>query len=176
MVFHIRRGGIQWAPRIRVLHAPVVAVAGRAVPPDPLVGVRACTLGGPGDSVRARRAPLPEGHVTSPDPFPSGRRVWMVGVGRTVTGAVPSCLVPRRMSHSVATSNRDGGAVTGVSGWDPGHIHCGNGGPTPPVPGAVAEWLVFNTFVRRAVGRRGRLSLVPRDGLERGGDESPARG
>ena len=104
MVFHIRRGGIRWAPRIRVLHAPVVAVAGRTVPPDPLVGVRACTLGGPGDSVRARRAPLPEGHVTSPDPFPSGRRVRMVGVGRTVTGAVPSCLVPRRMFHSVATA------------------------------------------------------------------------
>ena len=106
MVFHIRRGAIRWAPRIRVLHAPVVAVAARAVPPDPLVGVRACTLGGPGDSVRARRAPIPKGHVTSPDPFPSGRRVRMVGVSRTVTGAVPSCLVPRRMSHSVATATR----------------------------------------------------------------------
>ena len=38
------------------------------------------------------------------------------------------------------------------------------------------ERLAFNAFVRRAVGRRGCLSLVPRGGLERGGDESPARG
>ena len=100
----------------------------------------------------------------------------MVSVGRTVTGAVsgPSCLA----SHvpQCLYSHRDGGAVTEVSGWDPGHIHCGSGGPTPPVPGAVAEWLAFHAFVRRVVGRRGRLSLVPRDGLERGGDESPARG
>ena len=36
----------------RVLHAP--AVAGRAAAPDPLVGVRACTLGGPGDTWRSR--------------------------------------------------------------------------------------------------------------------------
>ena len=39
----------------------------------------------------------------------------------------------------------------------------------------MAEWLDFNAFVRRAVGRRGRLSLVPRDGLERGGDVSRSR-
>ena len=45
MVFYIRRGGVQWALRTRVLHAP--AVAGRATAPDPLFGVRACTLGGP---------------------------------------------------------------------------------------------------------------------------------
>ena len=51
-----------------------------------------------------------------------------------------------------------------------------NGGLTPPAHGAVAEWLAFNAFVWQAVGRRGRLSLVPRDGLERGGDELPARG
>ena len=28
---------------------------------------------------------------------------------------------------------RDGGKVTRVSGWDPGHIYCGSGGLTPPV-------------------------------------------
>ena len=116
----------------------------------------------------------------------------MVGVGRTVMGAMPSCLVPRRMSHSVATSNRDGGAVTGVSGWDPDHIHCGNGGPTPPVLGAVAERLAFNAFVRRAGERHGRLSLCREmassgaemsyslEGrfatLERGGDAGRSRG
>ena len=44
--------------------------------------------------------------------------------------------------------------MTEVSGWDPGHIHCGSSGLTPPVLGAVAEWLAFNAFVRRAVGRR----------------------
>ena len=66
--------------------------------------------------------------------------------------------------------------VTGVSGWNPGHIYCGSGGLTPPVPGAVAEWLAFNAFVRRAVGRRGHLSFVPRGGLERGGDVLRGRG
>ena len=100
----------------------------------------------------------------------------MVGVGRTGMGAVPglSCLA----SHvpQCRYSLRDGRAVTEVSGWDPGHIHCGSSGLTPPVLGAVAEWLAFNAFVRRAVGRRGCLSLVPRGGLERGGDGSLARG
>ena len=90
----------------------------------------------------------------------------MVGVGRTVTGAVPSLSYPALQVPRCCYSIRDGGMVTGVSGWDPGHIHCGNGGLTPPVLGAVAEWLAFNAFVRRAVGRRGRLSLVLRDGLE----------
>ena len=57
----------------------------------------------------------------------------MVSVGKTVMGAVPilSCLtsqVPKRC-YSV----RDGGVVTRVSGWDPGHIYCGSGGLTPPV-------------------------------------------
>ena len=56
MVFYIRRSGVQWALRTRVLHAPAeaVAVAGRAAAPNPLVGVRACTLGGPGDMWRSR--------------------------------------------------------------------------------------------------------------------------
>ena len=72
--------------------------------PDPLIGARACTLGGLGDtwrsrtpqggrsgtpSVRAERPSL-EGRTTSPDPFPSERRVRLVGVGRIVTGAVQS--------------------------------------------------------------------------------------
>ena len=100
----------------------------------------------------------------------------MVGVGRTVTRAVTSLSYPALQAPRCGHSIRDGGRVTGVSGWDPGHIYCGNGGPTPPALGAVAEWLAFNAFVRWAVGRRGRLSLVPRDSLERGGDESPARG
>ena len=90
----------------------------------------------------------------------------MVGVGGTGTGAVPglSCLA----SHvpQCHYSLRDGGAVTEVSGWDPGHIHCGSGGLKLSVLGAMAEWLAFNAFVRRAVGRRGRLSLAPRGGLE----------
>src|SRR4029079_4208333 len=100
----------------------------------------------------------------------------MVGVGRIVTGAVPSLSCPASQVPQCCYSIRDGGAVTEVSGWGPGPLHCGIGGLTPPVPGAVAEWLAFNAFVRRAVGRRGRLSLVPREGLERGGDWPPARG
>ena len=100
----------------------------------------------------------------------------MVGVGGTGTGAVPgpSCLA----SHvpQCRYSLRDGGAVTEVSGWDPGHIHCGSGSLTPSVLGVVAEWLAFNASVRRVVGRRGCLSLVLRGGFERGGDGLPARG
>ena len=95
----------------------------------------------------------------------------MVGVGRTVTGAVPSLSCLASHVPQCRYSHRDGGAVTGVSGWDPGHIYCGNGGPTPPVLGAVVEWLAFNAFVRRAGKRQGHLSLMPRGGLERGGDE-----
>ena len=100
----------------------------------------------------------------------------MVGVGIIVMGAVPSLSCPVSQVPQCCYSIRDGGAVTGVSGWDPGHIHCGNGGPTPHVLGAVAERLAFNAFVRQAGERQGRLSLMPRDGLERGGDDLPARG
>ena len=94
----------------------------------------------------------------------------MVG-GSSTEPALSASQVPRRC-YSV----RDGGKVTRVSGWDPGHIHCWNGCLTPPVLGAVAEWLAFNAFVRRAGERQGRLSLMPRDGLERGGDELLPRG
>ena len=114
--------------------------------------------------------------MTSPDPFPSEGRVRLVGVGKKVTGAVPSLSCPASQIPQCCYSIRDGGAVTEVSGWDPDHIHCGNGGLTPPVLGAVAEWLAFNVFVRRAGERQGRLSLMPRDGLERGGDELLPRG
>ena len=87
----------------------------------------------------------------------------MVGVGRIVTGAVQSLSCLASQVQQCCYSIQDGGAVIGVSGWDPGHIHCGSGSLTPPALGAVAEWLSFNAFVRRSVGRRGR-------------DESPARG
>ena len=100
----------------------------------------------------------------------------MAGVGKTVVGAVPGPSCPALQIPQCCYSNWGDGAVTEVSGWDPGHIHCGSGSLTPPVLGAVAMWLAFNAFVRRAVGRRGRLSLVPRGGLERGGDESPLEG
>ena len=101
-VFHMRRGGVLWALQVRILHAP--AVAGHAAVPDPLVGVRACTLGGSRDTWRSRtprggrsrtpsvcaERPSLEGHVTSLDPFPSRRWVRTAGVGRIVMGAVPS--------------------------------------------------------------------------------------
>ena len=58
--------------------------------------------------------------------FPGGESTRKVrGVGSTVARAVPgtSCTGRRRFPqcrHSV----RDGGAVTGVGGWDPSHSHC----------------------------------------------------
>jgi len=72
----------------------------------------------------------------------------MVGVGRKVTGAVPSLSCPASQVPQCCYSIRDGGAVTEVSGWDPGHIHSRSGGLTLPVLGVVAEWLAFNAFVR----------------------------
>ena len=135
-VFHMRRGGVLWTLQIRVLHVP--AVAGHAAVPDPLVGVRACTLGGPGDTWRSRtprggrsgtlpvcaERPSLEGHVTSPDPFPSRRWVRTAGVGRIVTGAVPNASRPVSQVSQCCNNTRDGGAVTGVGEWDLGHCHC----------------------------------------------------
>ena len=69
----------------------------------------------------------------SPDPFPSGRPVQTVGVGRKVTGAVPSLSYPASQVPQCCYSVRDGGMVTEVSGWDPGHIYCGSGGLSSPV-------------------------------------------
>ena len=100
----------------------------------------------------------------------------MVGVGRTVTGAVPSLSCPSSQVPRCCYSIRDGGMVTGVSAWDPGHIHYGSDSLTPSVLGVVARWLAFNASVWRVVGWQGCLSLAPRGGLERGGDWSPARG
>ena len=100
----------------------------------------------------------------------------MVGVGRTVTGAVPDPSCPASQIPQCCYSNWGGGAVTEVSGWDAGHIHCGSVSLTPSVLGVVAEWLAFNASIRQVVGQRGCLSLVPRGDLERGGDGSPARG
>ena len=81
-------GGILRAPQVKVLRAP--AVAGHAAVPDPLVGVLACTLGGPGGTWRSRTprggirdsgcerwASLFEGPVATPDPLPSRR--WARG-------------------------------------------------------------------------------------------------
>ena len=68
--------------------------------------------------------------MTSPDPFPSEGRVRLVGVGRKVTGAVPSLSCPASQIPQCCYNIRDGGAVTEVSGWDPGHIHRGSGGLT----------------------------------------------
>ena len=51
----------------------------------------------------------------------------MVGVGRTVTGAVSSLSCPASQVPRRCYSVRNGGVVTKVSGWDPGHIYCGSG-------------------------------------------------
>ena len=66
-------------------------------------------------SVCAKRPSL-EGHVTSPDPFLSGRRVRLVGVGRIVTGAVQSLSCLASQVQQCCYSIRDGGAVTEVGG------------------------------------------------------------
>ena len=55
-------------------------------------------------------------------------------------------------------------------------VTVGNGGLTLSVLGTVEEWLAFNAPVRWAGERQGRLSFTLRGGLERGGDELPARG
>ena len=52
--------------------------------------------------------------MTSPDPFPSGRRIRTVSVGRKVTGAVPSLSCPASQIPQCCYNIRD-----------PDHIHCG---------------------------------------------------
>ena len=52
----------------------------------------------------------------------------------------------------------------------------GNGGLTPSVLGAVAEWLVFNASVRRAGERKGRLSFTSRVASSEAEIIRPARG
>ena len=54
----------------------------------------------------------------------------MVGVDRTGTGAVPGLSCSALHVPQCRYSLRDGGAVTEVSGWDPGHIYCGGDGLT----------------------------------------------
>ena len=76
-------GGILRAQQVKVSHAP--AVAGHAAVPDPLVGVLACTLEGPGGTWKSRTprggseapgvvtgVPL-ERFVATSDLHPSGR-------------------------------------------------------------------------------------------------------
>ena len=88
-------------------------------------------------------------------------------------GTVPSALRPASQVPQCCHSIRDGGAVTGVGRWTPITATVGNGGLTPSDLGAVEEWLAFNTSVRRAGERKGRLSFSSRGGLERDGDDSP---
>ena len=70
-------GGILRAPQVKVLRAP--AVAGHAAVPDPLDGVPACTLGGPGDTWRSR---TPRGGSGTPDPSRGdpGPRLRVMGI------------------------------------------------------------------------------------------------
>ena len=51
-----------------------------------------------------------------------------------------------------------------------------NSGRTPSDPDAVEEWLEFNTSVRRAGERKGRLSFQSRGDPERGGVDLLSRG
>ena len=55
----------------------------------------------------------------------------------------------------------------------PGTVAVQSGDLTPPDPGAAAELLAFNAYVRRAGERMGHLSFPSRGGLERDGDDSP---
>ena len=108
--------------------------------------MRACTLGDPGDTWRSRT--LKGGKVQDSVHFvlgaPPGRTRDVAGPlpqkevnldGRcrqNSNGSSAKLSCPALNVPQCCYSNRDGGAVTEVSGWDPGHIHCGNGGPTPP--------------------------------------------
>ena len=91
-VFHMRRGGDPWALQVRVLHAP--AVAGHAAVPDPLVGVRACTLEGPGSHPCVLSAPL--GRTSDiVGPLPQREMGPDGGCRQNSNGGAPTCLVPR---------------------------------------------------------------------------------
>jgi len=116
----------------------------------------------------------------------------VVGVGRTGTGAVPSLSYPALQAPRCGYSIRDGGRVTGVSGWDPGHIYCGNGGPTPPAHGPWRSgWPLMPSYggrlgggavcplCRETASSEAEMSHLPEGrstSLERGGDVLRGRG
>ena len=58
----------------------------------------------------------------------------------------------------------------------PGTVAVQSGDLTPSDPGAAAELLAFNAYVRRAGERMGRLSFPSRVGLERDGVDLLSRG
>ena len=172
MVSDIRRGGIRWALRIRVLDVPAVVVACNGPgPPGRSAGVHTRRSG---DTWRTRTPSSVGG-----------------GYGRSARAVLslscPASQVPRRC-YSV----RDGGAVTRVSGWDPDHIYCESGSLTRPFfEPWWSGWLLMPSYGERLGGGavcplcRGVASSEAEIGyllegrsatLERGGDWLPARG
>ena len=123
----------------------------------PQDGVLACTSGGSGDTWRSRttrggRSGTPAACAERP----SWRGTWrrrtpsQAGGGsgtmrvmrwspdgrswQNSTGAVPSASRPASQVSQCCHSVRDGGAVTGVGGWDSGHSHCGEWRPDAVCP------------------------------------------
>ena len=106
--FQTWRGGVPWTLQAKVLHTHVrQRQRGAWWSRNPPGGVLARALRGPGVT-RRFRTPLggrsgppaasaerpPLGTVATPDPFPSRGRVRTAGVGRIVTGTVPSTSHP----------------------------------------------------------------------------------
>ena len=87
-----------------------------------------------------------------------------------------ACCVPCCKSHSAATASGMAEQGPELADGTPVTVTVGNGGLTPSVLSVVEEWLALNASVRRAGERQGRLSLMPRGGLERDGDAGRSRG
>jgi hypothetical protein len=115
-VFQTWRSGAPWALQVRVLHAP--AVAGRAAVPDPLDGVLACTLGGPGDT---RRSQTPrEGRSGAPAgcaEHPPLRGTWRRRTPSQAGGGPGAIRVVRWSPDSQSWQNSNGSSVEPVSSY-----------------------------------------------------------
>ena len=146
-VLQMWRGGVPWALQVRVLRAP--AVAGHVAIPDPpgqSAGVRTKEVrgsrggprpleeGGPGPRPLVLGIPPRGGawrHRTPPRAGGGSGAIRVMRwspVGRSWRNCariVPSASSPASQFSQCCHSVRDGGAVTGVGGWDSGHSHCG---------------------------------------------------
>ena len=82
--------------------------------------------GGPGSRPRMQSAPHRQTPSPAGDGLDGGSRQNSNGGGANSSGAAFEC-------PQCCYSDWGGRAVTGVSGRDAGHIHCGSGSLTPPV-------------------------------------------
>jgi hypothetical protein len=124
-------------PPNKVLACPLRRSEGRVEAPDP-------SKGRSGPPVASARRPSPRGSWRHRTPSRAGGGSGAIRVMRwshdgrswqNSNGTVSSALRPASQVPQCCHSVRDGGAGTGVGGWDSGHSHCGEWRPDAVCPG-----------------------------------------